>query len=64
MDNYKLPNMNQLSVNKDSIENIMAFNELVDLFHLTIIAEEQEYYILDGNRNEIKAFKNFWNVSN
>lgn len=57
----KLPSFNQLSVSKDSIEDIASFVDLIDIYNLKIVNEEQNHYILDGSTRDIVAFKRYWN---
>ncbi len=54
------PEFKQIYVTKSSIENEDNFKEFVRLSGLSIIAEEKEYYILDGSAEELLEFSNDW----
>ena len=54
------PLFNQLSIDKSSILDYEAFRELVSLYDLYIIAEEEHYYILDGSDENLDLFKYYW----
>lgn len=57
------PKLNQLAVAKDGIGDHTYFKELIGLYNLTIIYEEQEYYILDGSPEDLDEFQRDWNFN-
>ena len=38
------------------------FKELVALYNLTVIQEEDQYYILDGTKEDLKLFSSDWSL--
>ena len=61
--NEDIPRFNQLSVNKKTIEDLESFKYLINIFDLTIVSDELNYYILDGDDYDLEDFKLFWNSS-
>ncbi len=55
-----IPEFKQVYVAKSSISNEDNFKEFVRLSGLSIIAEEDHYYILDGSAEELLEFSNDW----
>ena len=56
-----LPSMNQLAIDLKSVGDLDALKSLINLFHLTIVAQEPGYLIVDGDLSDINDFKKFWN---
>lgn len=55
------PSFDQLAVDKSTISDDDNFKAFVSLYGLTIIQEEDHYYILDGQSEDLLAFSNDWN---
>jgi len=56
----ELPSLNQLYVSKASIASTEAFLSLIDLYNLSIISSEEDYYILDGSDTDLADFRDWW----
>jgi len=56
----QLPKFDQLAIKKATIENYESFEALVNMYRLVIIDESDDYYILDGNSEDLSDFKSFW----
>lgn len=55
-----LPDFHQLAVKKSDITNRKIFNELIELYNLSIVYEEPDYYILDGTTQDLYDFQKYW----
>ncbi len=58
----KRPSMNQIAVEKKSVEDREVFDSFLQLYNLAVISEEPDYYILDGSEEDLLSFLDFWNV--
>jgi len=58
-----LPSFEQIFVNKSEIESMTAFELLLNFYHLKIVYDEPNYYILDGNKKDLDEFVAFWKAS-
>lgn len=58
-----LPKLNQIYVNKKDITEFSIFKDLIKLYNLNIISQEDNYYILDGYDEDLDAFIAYWNYS-
>lgn len=56
------PSLDQLAVNKSTVLDDSNFKELVALYNLTVIQEEDQYYILDGAKEDLKLFSSDWSL--
>lgn len=57
-----LPSLDQLAVDKSTVLDDASFKELVALYNLTVIQEEDQYYILDGAQEDLKLFSSDWSL--
>ena len=55
-----LPDFHQIAICKKDIESNKSFNDLIELYSLTIIYDEPDYYILDGSYQDIHDFQKYW----
>lgn len=58
------PSFNQIAVDKGTVTNPDSFRDFVALYDLSIIQEEDDYYILDGRSEDLKTFYEDWNWNN
>lgn len=60
-----LPSFNGVAaINKNSILDIDIFKEYVALCNLRIAFEEDDYFMVEGDADEIRVFMNYWNWVN
>ena len=55
-----LPRLNQLFVAKKEIRNDKVFFELLELYDLKVIFDEPQYFIIDGDDQDLHDFKEYW----
>ena len=55
-----LPDFHQIAVRKKDVRSKAIFNELIQLYNLEIVYDEDEYYILDGSSQDIHDFQKYW----
>ena len=55
-----LPDFHQIAVQKQDIQSKSVFNDLIELYNLTIVYDEPSYYILDGSSQDIHDFQKYW----
>lgn len=56
-----LPSMNQLAIDLKNVD-LEGLKELLKIYNLEIIAYEPDYVIVDGDYDDIRSFKEYWNV--
>ena len=60
-----LPKLDSIAVRKVDVDNRFIFECFLSLFDMEIISEENDYYIVDGNNDELKTeFKEWWGDDN
>ena len=55
-----LPDFHQIAIRKKDITSKAIFKELIQLYNLEIVYDEDEYYILDGSAQDIHDFQKYW----